>query len=145
MESIPNWQCYRVGSRFSLRMELWGTPAFSPSTTTQKWLSMKKQETELNIIATIKKSTFKQEDLKPYWKPEKNISFITVINYRIIYKLYKILLRTKKKAYKTVKFSQRPLLNIVKHRDHRWNSYDFRQKWLPYLDQVHTHISLELP
>lgn len=47
------------------------------------------QETELNIIATIKKSTFKQEDLKPYWKPEKKISFITVINYRIIYKLYK--------------------------------------------------------
>ena len=70
---------------------------------------------------TVRRSTVDGEDLTSYWKSEKKATFLEVFSKLINYKFFKDFTNHRKKANWTVVFSHRPLPNILKYRDHRFD------------------------
>ena len=79
----------------------------------------------LNALAilsdtTVKRSAVDREDRKPYWKSEKKVKFLKVINNPIIYKFFIDFTNHSKKTNSVVDLdlSSRPFPNIFKYKDH---------------------------
>ena len=99
------------------------------------------------LDATVRRSALDREDLKSYWKSQKD----RISKWSTSFS--NILLTTEKKTNRSIEFSHRPLSNILKYRDHMrlFNNEESKipldTYWKPQLVpmKVQTHSSSKSP